>query len=164
MDEVGLHRSAGRIRRILWSRSTLGTHRSSRRHIHDCLLLSLHGATGLLVFVAILYTFTMESVHTIRLREPWEQRLTPEGCIHRRNFHAPTGVTPENTLWVVIHSQEVPVRLSCNGTDLGEVHREASFEITTLIGDINHLEMLFSAGDPRPQRGAVCLEIRSTQH
>ena len=106
----------------------------------------------------------MESVHTIRLREPWEQRLSPEGCIHRRNFHAPTGITPENTLWVVIQSQEVPVRLSCNGTDLGEVHREASFEITTMLADINHLEMLFPPGDPHPQRGAVCLEIRSTQH
>ena len=106
----------------------------------------------------------MESVHIIRLTEPWEQRLSPEGCIHRRNFHSPTGITPENTLWIVIRSQEFPAKINCNGTDLGEVYREASFEITTLLADINHLEMLFSPGDPHPQRGEVCLEIRCNKH
>lgn len=105
----------------------------------------------------------MESVHTIRLREPWEQWQSPEGFIHRRNFHAPTGITPENTLWIVIQSQETPIRLVCNGTDLGEVHREASFEITTLLAEMNHLEIRFAPDDPHPQRGAVCLEIRSTK-
>ena len=84
----------------------------------------------------------MELVHTIRLREPWEQWQSPDGFIHRRNFHAPTGITPENSLWIVIQSQETPIRLVCNGTDLGEVHREASFEITTLLAEMNHLEIL----------------------
>ena len=160
---MGLHRGTGRASRILRSRSTLGTHRPSGRHTDDRLLLSLHGTAGLLVFVTTFQTFTMESVHTIRLREPWEQRQSPEGCIHRRNFHAPTGITPEKTLWIVIQSQEFPARLSCNGTLLGDVHRQASFEITALLADMNHLEMLFFPGDPHPQRGAVCLEIRSPE-
>ena len=51
----------------------------------------------------------MESIHTIRLREPWEQRQSSEGSVHRRTFHAPTGITPEDTLWIVIDSQEIPV-------------------------------------------------------
>ena len=105
----------------------------------------------------------MESIYTIRLREPWEQQQSAEGCIHRRTFHAPTGITPEDTLWIVIQSQEFPARLSCNGTVLGNVHRHASFEITPLLSDTNYLELLFSPGEPPPQRGSVCLEIRCPQ-
>ena len=102
----------------------------------------------------------MESIHTIRLREPWEQRQSSEGSVHRRTFHAPTGITPEDTLWIVIDSQEIPVRLCCNGAVLGDVHRQASFEITPLLAPTNHLEMFFSPSEPHPQRGSVCLEIR----
>ena len=102
----------------------------------------------------------MKLIHTIRLREPWEQQQSPEGCIHRRTFHAPTGIKSEDTLWIVVQSQEFPARLSCNGAVLGNVHQRGSFEITSLLSDTNYLELLFMSGDPPPQRGSVCLEIR----
>ena len=102
----------------------------------------------------------MEAIHTIRLMDPWEELESPEGCIHRRTFNAPTGITADDTLWIVIQSQKYPARLSCNGAVLGNVHRQACFEITALLSNKNKLEMLFPPGDPSPQRGSVYLEIR----
>ena len=102
----------------------------------------------------------MESVHTIRLREPWEQHPNSDGCLHRRTFHTPTGIDSGDTVWIVVESQEFPARLYCNGTLLGSVHRQAAFEITPLLESPNHLELHFAPSETNPQRGSVCLEIR----
>ncbi len=80
--------------------------------------------------------------------------------MHRRKFHAPTGIDAADTVWIVIESQSCLARLCCNGTFVGNVQGQASFEITHLLKSTNQLEMLFSAGENNPHRGSVCLEIR----
>ena len=107
----------------------------------------------------------MESVHTIRLRDPWEQHQSPDGCLHRRTFHPPTGIEQTKAVWVVVNAQTIPAEIRCNGVLLGIAHQQAAFEITPLLQASNQLEMLIpqsASGTGEASRGAVHLEIRDT--
>jgi beta-galactosidase/beta-glucuronidase len=146
----------------------------------------------------------MSTLHTIRLRGPWEytvqsriegasdaasalvesnSNLPPSGRIvmpatwaeslgpefrgrveYRRRFGRPTGITPNESVWLVCDGAEASAAFSLNGDLLGSTagpDSPAEFDVTTRLTERNELvavvECTHCAGG---LTGEVRLEIR----
>lgn len=101
--------------------------------------------------------------HTIHLRDPWIESPTDGGILHRRRFHAPTGLTAADEVWLVIVEQPIPAQVFCNRTACGTFVGNGEFDITGLLDLYNELEIRVPRDDNhREERslGKVRLEIR----
>jgi hypothetical protein len=111
--------------------------------------------------------------HSFRLRDPWQcERLGDGATRWSRVFHRPTGLEPDDALWLVIAGLPENAAVSLNGQPLcpSDISQRATsvlparatessspspegdatnqFEVTSLLGDANRIEILLPS-DPR---------------
>ncbi len=104
--------------------------------------------------------------HPIVLREPWTRTRTDTGILHKRQFHAPTGIDAGETVWIVIEKQAYPAQLHCNGKACGDFLGSGEFNITALLVPYNELKIFVLNTDSEETEnrlGEVRLEIRPAQ-
>ncbi|MDP7267806.1 MAG: hypothetical protein QF408_06485 [Pirellulales bacterium] len=112
--------------------------------------------------------------HVIQLRGPWTRTPIKTGILHKRCFHAPSGIEDGERVWITIDNksgdnqtgdnQTGKAQVRCNGHLCGNFSGTGEFDITALLAPYNELEICVNGpdGPDRDQtRGTVCLEIRS---
>ena len=102
--------------------------------------------------------------HVIQLQDPWTRTLSKSGILHKRRFHAPSGIEGGERVWITIDNQTGEAQVRCNGHLCGNFSGTGEFDITALLAPYNELEICIADvdGPDRDQtRGTVCLEIRS---
>jgi len=93
----------------------------------------------------------MPTIHTIRLRDPWEVQTLPDGRTeHRRKFGKPRERDHAETVWLVCPSDSTVL---LNGEAI-----PAECEVTTRLQLRNEVAIVLNAGE---SRGEVQLEIRT---
>lgn len=106
-------------------------------------------------------------MHSIRLRDPWDVEPAAGGLRrHRRYFNKPTGLEPDDQVWVVIQGTVGLVELTLNGASPAYVrgrgpsgHGEPSaFDVTTLLNLRNEL-VIVTDDSTSATRGEVQLQI-----
>ncbi|NLX97029.1 MAG: hypothetical protein GXY83_12715 [Rhodopirellula sp.] len=105
------------------------------------------------------------SVHRIRLREPW-RHLRVEGNVQwRRKFNRPSGLGPEQRIWIEVKNRSRGVAVYLNGRHLGETPAGAEavrFELTGLLDLHNEITLMSTDAPqrlPSPLPAEVSLEI-----
>jgi beta-galactosidase/beta-glucuronidase len=125
--------------------------------------------------------------YVIRLRGPWQyeppppappgrvtlpmswadvpRRDGPGGACFRRHFNRPTGLEPNQRVWIVVERIGAGSTVSLNDRPLGAVGdggTAAEFDITGLLEDSNHLALTVDFPQPGASGpfGDVRLEIR----
>jgi hypothetical protein len=61
------------------------------------------------------------NVHRIRLRGPWSCDPAPEGIRWRRRFGRPTGLQPQQSVWIAVEGIVQPGSVALNGRILGRL-------------------------------------------
>jgi hypothetical protein len=107
------------------------------------------------------------SMHTIRLRGPWEieqsaGRMGTARCV--RHFNKPTGLESGERVWLVIEGMARTAAISFNGAFVGQASSwsSARFNITPQLMARNRIEIELpspTGADPRVSLGEVRLEI-----
>ena len=74
-------------------------------------------------------------MHTIRLRDPWDSELTPQGWQFSRRFQKPTGLNPGDHVFLEIEQIAHGGIVRLNGSELGPLVPGAinRWEITAQI-------------------------------
>ncbi len=103
----------------------------------------------------------MNDTHTIRLRTAWQREDLPEQTLYRRGFGQPSGVEPNDSLWLVCGGSMPSGEMRLNGAELLRFSGDepAEVEVTPLIRPRNELVLIFET-DSVDWDGEVCLEIR----
>lgn len=108
------------------------------------------------------------SVHRIRLRHPWSCESQAEGVLWRRRFNRPTGLGPNDRVFVVLEGGGQGV-LGLNEESLGRLggcDEPQAFEVTDRLRPSNELALLLetaarpSETSPSVPPGEIRLEIR----
>jgi beta-galactosidase/beta-glucuronidase len=111
-------------------------------------------------------------IHRIRLRHPWLCEPQPDAVVWRRRFNRPTGLGPEERVFLVVERLATPGTIVLNGQPLGQIRGEAgpqSFDVTDTLELSNELTLRLQSPPPDdPHRssslpGEVCLEIHSAE-
>lgn len=121
----------------------------------------------------------MHLAHSFRLRDPWQCECSADGTVcWSRVFHRPTGLEPDDALWLVCSGLPAQANASLNGTQLtpGDplntpsatgvppVLRLHQYEITALLSDSNRIELHVPAGlqpsDSSLERDAFPYDVR----
>jgi hypothetical protein len=103
-------------------------------------------------------------MHTIRLREPWEQETAAAVVRWRRWFNRPTGLEPDAVVELHIKGLCSAAQVRLNGTPLASVGVEqetTSFDLVPLLAQRNELVVEVAnhaAATDRPF-GEVCLQL-----
>jgi hypothetical protein len=93
--------------------------------------------------------------HSFRLRDPWTCEPTADcGTRWSRVFHKPTGLEPDDALWLVCSGLPAGAVVSLNGTRLTPGDARASpapnqFDITALLAAANRIDLVVPS-DPAP--------------
>ena len=103
--------------------------------------------------------------HRIRLRQPWQTERASDSIRFTRGFNRPTGLDPQESLWLVIESTAASGTASLNNSLLGSVvadRQETSFDITPQLENRNNItiELNLADNEPPPVLGEVRLEVR----
>lgn len=123
------------------------------------------------------------SVHRIRLREPWRhfpaeselkcgqagkldvlygRQLRAEEKIEwRRRFNCPSGLAPEQRIWVVVENRSRSIAVYLNGRHLGQTPAGAEavrFEVTGLL-DLHNEITLMATDTPSPVPSSLPAEV-----
>jgi hypothetical protein len=112
--------------------------------------------------------------HRIRLGKPWQCEPVPEGMCWKRNFHRPTGLGPNERVWIAVDSIRSSGSVLLNGETLGRVPSGESrcrFEITGQLLLRNQIQIIQKGeGISLPREldrsspfGEVSLEIYSEE-
>ena len=113
--------------------------------------------------------------HSFRLRDPWQCEATEGGVRWSRIFHRPTGLEPDDELWLVISGLPAEAVVAVNGhsfqsgaTGILPVPaagtsitpptggsqtppQAAQYNVTSILHDSNQIEILLSpAPSPHP--------------
>jgi len=81
-------------------------------------------------------------MHTIRLREPWQQETLVDGVVRwSRCFNWPTRLLPNETLWLIVSPLPGGTDVWLNGQPLGSAPQQPAgrFDTTSLATDRNLL-------------------------
>jgi hypothetical protein len=82
--------------------------------------------------------------HSFRLRDPWQFEAAAGGAARwSRVFHRPTGIEPDDELWLVCSGLPADSSAALNGTPLTapNADRPHEFEVTRLLADANRIEL-----------------------
>ncbi|MGO8745346.1 MAG: hypothetical protein ACLQNE_05100 [Thermoguttaceae bacterium] len=115
------------------------------------------------------------NVHRIRLRGPWSCDPAPEGICWRRRFGRPTGLQPQQSVWIVVEGIVQEGSVALNGRILGRLgvpgnEPLARFEVSGSLLPRNELWIRLEngsangpgqGGDLGPA-GEIRLEIQET--
>ncbi len=97
----------------------------------------------------------------------WSTTLGPDfrGTVaYRRVFHRPTGLEPEQGVWIVIEPLAGTADVTLNQTSLGTLESTGGrFAIESILADDNRLEIVVTHHDDGPGglTGLVSLEIQT---
>ena len=111
-------------------------------------------------------------VHQIRLREPWNSEKMPGGVRYTRHFNAPSGLSQDSQVDLVVKSVSRRLAVVFNGQSLGSLggpQARTSFDIRSLLQLHNQIWIEVKGAfedtdgtgleeDSRPFE--VCLELR----
>ncbi len=79
-------------------------------------------------------------LHIIRLRDPWQYKPFPSGGMRwSRAFHRPTGLTANETVWLVVSGPAAAVWLGEQRLTASVDGPESRFDITAWLADHNRL-------------------------
>ena len=82
--------------------------------------------------------------HSFRLRDPWHCEPAPEGGLRwSRVFHRPTGLEPDDELWLVVSGLPAGAQLTVNGHAFPADMTQAP--VTPLLADANQIQILLPA-------------------
>lgn len=97
----------------------------------------------------------MYLVHAFRLREPWERTLADHAVQWSRGFHRPTGLDPDDALWLVVAGMPADAEVALNGQVLepAAADRPGQFDVTGLVADSSRVVISVprQAVDPPPE-------------
>jgi hypothetical protein len=91
--------------------------------------------------------------HSFRLRDPWQcDCLTTGATRWSRVFHRPTGLEPDDALWLVCSGLPAETSVTLNGTLLARNAGDAShqYEVTPLITETNKVELVIPSDSAPP--------------
>ena len=82
--------------------------------------------------------------HSFRLRDPWQCDLVEGGGVRwSRIFHRPTGLEPDDALWLVITGLPAEAMVNVNGQALtGDGEVPPRFEVTKWLTEANRIEIV----------------------
>jgi hypothetical protein len=121
--------------------------------------------------------------HSFRLRDPWQCERTEDGGTRwSRGFHRPTGMEPDDDLWLVCSGLPPGAAVSMNNHRLPlapDVRKRAApaqtprseipslpnqFDVTAILADVNRIEIAISSAIPPdvcgPQPSSFPYDIR----
>jgi hypothetical protein len=79
----------------------------------------------------------MSEPHVIRFREPWDREPLPSGGVrYRRNFNAPTGLTPTTQVTIVCEAPSAATTAWLNDRALGNHALEAGTWLHEITADL----------------------------
>jgi hypothetical protein len=85
---------------------------------------SLRSASDLQPTVYSLHLPPMFLAHSFRLRDPWQREAQNDGAVRwTRLFHRPTGLEPDDALWLVISGLPEGARVTLNGQPLAPLEK-----------------------------------------
>ena len=98
------------------------------------------------------------SLHTIRLREPWRHERAAFGTdVFERRFHQPTGLDATSRVWLAVADLDSPARIELNGQLVAEIdsrsHSASRSDITSLLQPSNALTVTLAASGPEKRSG-----------
>jgi hypothetical protein len=94
--------------------------------------------------------------HSFRLRDPWQCECGENAAMRwSRVFHKPTGLEPDDALWLVCSGLPAEAAVSLNGvaltpgvplsapsaTGVPPVPRQHQYEVTALLKEANRIEL-----------------------
>lgn len=81
--------------------------------------------------------------HSFRLRDPWQCECGDNGTVRwSRVFHKPTGLEPDDALWLVCSGLPVDAAVAVNERSLdSSAEGKHQFEVTHLIADSNRIDI-----------------------
>jgi hypothetical protein len=82
--------------------------------------------------------------HSFRLRDPWQREELADGGVRwSRVFHRPTGLEPDDELWLVCSGLPPDVTVAMNSERLVASNADIpyQFNVTALLGDSNRIEI-----------------------
>jgi hypothetical protein len=106
--------------------------------------------------------------HSFRLRDPWQcDCLTTGATRWSRVFHRPTGLEPDDALWLVCSGLPAEAQVILNGKELSRdatsgqapsacatgvppVLSAHQYEVTTLLADTNQVELVIPSDSAPP--------------
>jgi hypothetical protein len=80
--------------------------------------------------------------HSFRLRDPWQRELLADGGVRwSRVFHRPTGLEPDDELWLVCSGLPPGASVAMNATPLTAPNPDApyQFHVTALLTEKNRI-------------------------
>jgi hypothetical protein len=89
--------------------------------------------------------------HSFRLRDPWKcEQLKDSAVRWTRIFHRPTGMEPDDQLFLVISGLPPDAQVTINGKPFAPAERAAGFtptvppqfNLTQILADSNQIELL----------------------
>ncbi len=96
--------------------------------------------------------------HSFRLRDPWQCERTAEGATRwSRVFHRPTGLEPDDALWLVCSGLPAGALVSINNQRLTPPDHSGTnqFDVTTLLANSNRVELEVPPASQVPAFGAL---------
>ncbi len=106
-------------------------------------------------------------VHTIRLRGPWQQENASGRSCWRRRFGCPTGLAPQQRIWIVVEGIGGPGEVVLNGGVLGRLSAQGSeqlsrFDVSDVLRERNELAIRLDYTPSGPGARAASLpgEVR----
>jgi hypothetical protein len=87
--------------------------------------------------------------HSFRLRDPWQCEAFPGRVRWTRSFHSPTGIEPDDALWLVISGLPAAAEVRLNGNllasesvTLQDVASSGQFHVTGHLAPTNRIEII----------------------
>ncbi|HMO83628.1 MAG TPA: hypothetical protein PKC18_01775 [Lacipirellulaceae bacterium] len=97
--------------------------------------------------------------HSFRLRDPWQFDRLPGGAVQwSRVFHRPTGLEPDDALWLVCSGLPCSATISVNGEKLTSSQNERhEYDVTLIVMDANRVVIELPPEKTADQEGDVRL-------
>jgi hypothetical protein len=95
--------------------------------------------------------------HSFRLRDPWQREPLADGGVRwSRVFHCPTGLEPDDALWLVCSGLPAGAVVSINDQRLTPPDHSGPnrFDVTPHLADANCIEILLTS-DLAPQASGL---------
>jgi hypothetical protein len=96
--------------------------------------------------------------HSFRLRDPWQREELGDGGVRwSRGFHRPTGLEPDDELWLVCSGLPAGASVAMNTAALTQPGHEGAyqFNVTALLADKNRVAIEIPSSGPPPAASSL---------
>lgn len=100
--------------------------------------------------------------HSFRLRDPWQCERQTEVVRWTRVFHRPTGLEPDDALWLVVAGLPPGSSVELNATPLSpHADRPGQFEVTRFVTETNQIALVIpNDSAQRPVNAKFPFDVR----